>query len=182
MNKDEISDRFLNPFSYIRLIKVNKKEVRINMEKRGLSEIVTTILIVLLAITALVVIWQLILPMITKNVETTVDIQDCAKMQLSIEDVSYSKTDATVTLKRDADQGTDKKLEIKELKSVWYAADGTAKEALLTITGPAEFASATSGKAGDLGFDPVSVKVYLVLKGVDKGVECPGALTHVKTA
>ncbi len=49
----------------------------IKSDKRGLSEIVTSILIILIAVAAVVVIWQVLLPLIRSPGEQSVSLADC---------------------------------------------------------------------------------------------------------
>lgn len=48
-----------------------------NRDKKGLSEIVTSILIILIAVAAVVVIWQVLLPLIKNPGEQSVSLADC---------------------------------------------------------------------------------------------------------
>ncbi len=48
-----------------------------NRDKKGLSEIVTSILIILIAVAAVVVIWQVLLPLIKGPGEQSVSLADC---------------------------------------------------------------------------------------------------------
>ena len=48
-----------------------------NRDRKGLSEIVTSILIILIAVAAVVVIWQVLLPLIKNPGEQSVSLADC---------------------------------------------------------------------------------------------------------
>lgn len=56
----------------------------IKSDKRGLSEIVTSILIILIAVAAVVVIWQVLLPLIRNPGEQSASLADCTANPVTI--------------------------------------------------------------------------------------------------
>lgn len=64
--------------------------------KKGLSEIVTSILIILIAVAAVVVIWQVLLPLIRSPGEESASLADCTANPVSISNI-ICNTGGTVT-------------------------------------------------------------------------------------
>lgn len=68
------------------------------MEKKGVSQIVTTILIILLVLAAIVIVWQAVKGTIEKGAETIESKTQCMDISLSI--VSADVSDSTVKVMR----------------------------------------------------------------------------------
>ncbi|MFH1307533.1 MAG: hypothetical protein ABIH72_01645 [archaeon] len=74
------------------------------MNKKGVSEIVTVILIILLSITAVIIIWQVISPLIQRT-ETGTLSADCFTLSMDITSAQNNGVDANITVKRGVGEG-----------------------------------------------------------------------------
>lgn len=71
------------------------------MEKKAVSEVITAVLLVLLAIAAVVIVWGVVRGMLSTPVATS----GCASIQLSITNVVPTSGANTVTVKREPNLG-----------------------------------------------------------------------------
>ena len=71
------------------------------MNKKGVSEVVTAILLILLAVAAVIIVWQVIRPMI----EGTGDKIQTSCLSVSANVITGSEEDNTITVKRNAGAG-----------------------------------------------------------------------------
>jgi len=135
-------------------------------EKRGLSEIVTTILIVLLAITALVVIWQLILPMLTRVNPAT--LADCPRVMLEIKSATVAS--GTVTVFRQATTG--KPVKVIGVGVTWLDANGAVVTSKVDVKELKDLETNTF-TTGAAATGAKKVSVYPILgDGTAEGMTC----------
>ena len=88
------------------------------MEKRGLSDVVTTVLIILLVLAAVVIIWSFVRPAIQSGAGKV----SAGCVELSLSASSCTASTGVVTVSRDADSAS-----LKELVLVYELSDGTTK-------------------------------------------------------
>ena len=123
--------------------------------KKALSEIVITILIVLIAIAAVVTLWTALKPQVQSGAEQAGKAQECFFLKLNIEKVSYNDTTKQVAISIKRDKGkaeltrialiadgsqvaTDKISSpevLKELETKTYLVNVTAKPSKIEIAG-----------------------------------------------
>ena len=89
-------------------------------DNKGQANIITTVLIMLVVIVALIIVWNVVQPLIKTSTEQIEG--DIFSVQLNIENVILNKTseNATIQVKREAGKG-----DITELRFSFYLADGT---------------------------------------------------------
>jgi len=95
--------------------------------KKGLSEIVTTLLFVLLALGAVILVWALVRPILTRSGEQITASQECMNLDLQATQCAYNttvtgKNNATVLYKRGAQAITSN---FTKVNLVFTATDGT---------------------------------------------------------
>ena len=73
--------------------------------KRGISQIVTTVLILALVIIAIVVIWAFIRPIFTRTGEQITTETECLRLDLEVTNCEISNSNVLVTVKRNAGFG-----------------------------------------------------------------------------
>lgn len=139
------------------------------MKKRGLSDVVTTGLVILLAIAAVVIVWTFVKPTIIGVGEKVISGGDC----LSLVFTPLSCTATEVRVRREAGEG-----DLGNIKLVFYDATGdSAVFASGQVLNPLE--SATIDYSGaSLAITPTKVKVA----GVVQGKTCPESSVEVACA
>jgi flagellin-like protein len=73
--------------------------------KRGISQIVTTVLIILIILVAIVLIWNFVRPAITKAGEQISTDTDCLRLDIEVINCVVSSDSVNVTVKRNAGIG-----------------------------------------------------------------------------
>ena len=134
------------------------------VNKKGLSDVVTTVLIVLLTIVAIAMLWSYLSPLIT-GTGTRINLaQSCLSANLEI--VQCSAADGSATIKRNPGQGT---ANVGRIKLIYEKPDGSTV-VNETSNVPAELG--TVNYPNMAGFIPKSV-------GVAAGiVDSQGAVTY----
>ena len=97
-------------------------------DKRGLSEVVTAILIVLLAVAAVIIVWYVVRPMIERSGEQAEAQTECIGLDLSVVSASKVANVISVVTRR----GTDD-IEGNSLIVTATCADGNSKTGTATI-------------------------------------------------
>lgn len=137
-------------------------------DKRGLSEVVTAILIVLLAVAAVIIVWYVVRPMIERSGEQAEAQTECIGLDLSFVSAAKVANVISVTVRRGTDDITGNDLIVTAT-----CADGNSK----TPTAATEINSLeTKSVQIDCGTSPgagASTIVNLGLK-TDKGTTCQG--------
>ncbi len=130
--------------------------------KRGLSDVVTTVLIVLLTIVAIAILWSFLQPMFTSSGQKVQTQQQCLALSLEVTACQSTATVSNATIKRNPGVAS-----LKELRLVFENADGSTKVVPITDAAyvPAELETKLV-PAGNLGFDAVKVSVA---GGIDDG-------------
>lgn len=82
------------------------------MDKKALSGVVVTILIVLIAIIAVVILWSALRPAIEEGAGSLDTSTGCLSLDLEIVDVVESDTDVNVSIKRNTGEGDLQKIKI----------------------------------------------------------------------
>lgn len=97
-------------------------EKRSPMNRKGLSEVVTNVLMILLVIVAIVIIWAFIQAMITKSGSRIQTGAECLTLSTALETTSCvtSGVNANVTVKRGAGEAN-----LKKIKLVFEKEDGS---------------------------------------------------------
>lgn len=90
------------------------------MNKKALSDVVTTVLIVLLTLVAIGILWSFLQPLFTKSGAKIQQAEACFAVNLEISGCSVSATDANVTVKRNAGSAN-----VKEVRLIFGKADGS---------------------------------------------------------
>jgi len=111
------------------------------MQKKGISAVVATILIVLLSVAAIGIVWAVLKPAIQKSaarVETK-----CIDVDLSIDNADCSSGTLKVTLNKG---------EIKAIKVVFYDSSGESLGDVQTLTNVPEELGTRVYNASDLNF------------------------------
>jgi FlaG/FlaF family flagellin (archaellin) len=96
------------------------------ISKRGLSDVVTTVLIVLLTIVAIAILWSFLQPLFTSSGQKVQTQQQCLALSLEINscttNISTTKNITFVNVKRNPGEAP-----LKEVKLIFEKADGTTK-------------------------------------------------------
>lgn len=71
-------------------------------DKKGLSDVVTTVLIILISIIAIVVLGSFLLPLVTKSGTNIEQAESCLTASLEVSSCKVTDTSANVTVKRNA--------------------------------------------------------------------------------
>ena len=100
------------------------------MNKKGISEVVTAILLVLLAIAAVVIVWGVIRGFITKG---TGGAAGCASIDISVTAVDENTTVQTVTVKRNPNLAGD--VELSKIQFVFEKSTGETDSVEADATG-----------------------------------------------
>ncbi len=90
--------------------------------RKGLSDVVTNVLIILLVVVAVGMLWAFVSPMFTRSGEKISQQQACLSMSLEVTKCALGATDATVGVKRSAGVVT-----LKEIKIIFQKADGSTQ-------------------------------------------------------
>ena len=130
------------------------------ISKRGLSDVVTTVLIVLLTIVAIAILWSFLQPLFTSSGQKVQTQQQCLALSLEVTGCQSTVGTTNATIKRNPGAAT-----LKEVKLVFESPDGSTKVVTETAAIPAELETKFVD-AGDLGFDAVKVSVA---GGIDDG-------------
>lgn len=117
------------------------------MQKKGVSQIVSTILIILLVLAAIVIVWGVVERFVRTGEEAIIARTACMDIRLSIVEANSSENNVTVTRMTGGD--TDAVNDIKIL------VEGTAA----TVTAP----------GGDAALEPLETKTYDVTSGINAG-------------
>lgn len=88
------------------------------MNRKGISEVVTVILIILLSITAVIIVWQVVRPLIEKPASTIS--ADCVTVSLEVTRAQVGSNNITVT--RNAGSGSLQKIVVIRENSVGTSA------------------------------------------------------------
>lgn len=120
--------------------------------KKGISDVVTTVLIVLLTIIAIAILWSFLSPLITRSGARIAQQEAC--LSANVEVVQCSAATGTALIKRNAGQG---QINITGIKLIYTKADGSTevKENLTNV--PDELGSINY--ANQASFTPTSVAV-----------------------
>lgn len=134
------------------------------ISKRGLSDVVTTVLIVLLTIVAIGILWSFLQPMFTSSGQKVQTQQQCLALSLEVTGcqsyyVSATAGKTNVTVKRNPGAAT-----LKDLKLIFEKSDGSTEVKTSAVT-PAELETKFVDM-GNLGYDASEVSVAV---GVDDG-------------
>lgn len=122
-------------------------------KKRGLSEVVTTVLVILLVLGAIAIIWSFLQPVIKRGAERTAGTAECLNIRLEAVSCKLSSGQWDVTVKRNPGNG-----DLKSVVLVFYDAVGQSKSVDFGLV-PQELASAKNSTITLSGFTPVSVDV-----------------------
>ncbi len=95
--------------------------------KKGLSGVVTNVLIILLVVVAVGILWAFVSPLFTQSGEKIQQAQACLDMQLEPIKCVAAGTDANVTVKRDAGEAN-----LAEIKIIFEKADGSSEVETVT--------------------------------------------------
>jgi FlaG/FlaF family flagellin (archaellin) len=90
--------------------------------KRGLSDVVTTVLIVLLTIVAIAILWSFLQPMFTNSGKQVQTQQECLALSLEVTNCDSVATYSNVTVKRNPGVAT-----LKEVKLIFERSDGSTQ-------------------------------------------------------
>ena len=120
--------------------------------KKGLSDVITNVLIILLVVIAVSIIGYFVLPMITKSGEKIQSAEACLSVSLELVKCTLSDTLANVTVKRNPGEAT-----LKELKLIFEKEDGSTSSSTETEV-PEQLETKLYNNL-DLGFSPKSVAV-----------------------
>jgi FlaG/FlaF family flagellin (archaellin) len=90
--------------------------------KKGLSDVVTTVLIVLLTIVAIAILWSFLQPMFTSSGQKVQTQQTCLALSLEVTNCDSVADYSNVTVKRNPGVAT-----LKELKLVFERPDGSTQ-------------------------------------------------------
>lgn len=90
--------------------------------KKGISDVITTVLIVLLSLVAIAIVWSFISPLITKSGQQVAQTQACLSASLEVTDCKLSGTMYNVTVHRNAGAA-----DVKEIKLIFAKSDGTSQ-------------------------------------------------------
>lgn len=119
--------------------------------KKGISDVVTTVLIVLLTIVAIAILWSFLQPMFTKSGTKIQQAEACLSINMEIPSCAVSATNANVTVRRNAGAAN-----VKEIRLIFEKADGSTK-VLNQSDVPSELE--TRFYENDIGFSAKSVAV-----------------------
>lgn len=122
------------------------------MNKRGISDVVTTVLIVLLSIVAIAILWGFLQPMFTKSGGKIQQAEACLTVNLEVASCSAIGNVANVTVKRNPGA-----VNLKEIKLIFSAADGTT--AVVNGTGYPEELGSKVYANNNVGFKATGVSV-----------------------
>jgi hypothetical protein len=92
------------------------------MNKKGLSDVVTNVLIILLVVVAIGILWYFVSPLITKSGEKIQQGQQCLNLNLDAVICKVSGVDAIVNVKRGAGEAN-----LKEVKLIFEKEDGSSE-------------------------------------------------------
>lgn len=149
------------------------------MSKKGLSDIVTNVLIILLVLVAVGIIWLFLRPTVN-SVGQVQGADEC--FTLNVEPVSCILTAsgggqflASITLKRNPGEGT-----IDSLKAIFTTAAGVST--VQTIPGPINLQELGTGSFSVVGASPGTLSIAPVVKSSDGTKVCPQSLKTVTCA
>jgi FlaG/FlaF family flagellin (archaellin) len=121
--------------------------------KRGLSDVVTTVLIVLLTIVAIAILWSFLQPMFTKSGAKIQQAEACLSVNLEV--TRCTAADAGVIVKRNPGVA-----DLKSIKLIFDKGDGTTSVQNCTASVPQELGSAVCpGSLTAIGFAPTKVSI-----------------------
>ncbi len=120
--------------------------------KKGLSPVITNVLIILLAVVAVVMLWTFIRPLITQGGERVQQTQACLEMQLEPVRCAITDSEVSVTVKRAAGQA-----ELAEIKIVFMKEDGSSE--VETVSDVPDELETKIYKISDLESTPVRVHI-----------------------
>lgn len=121
------------------------------INKRGLSDVVTTVLIVLLTLVAIAILWSFLQPLFTKSGTKIQQAESCLSVNLEVTSCVVSGTGANVTVKRNAGAAN-----VGEIRLIFGKDDGSTGVVNRSDT-PQELE--TKFYSFDLGFGAKSVAV-----------------------
>ena len=140
--------------------------------KKGLSEVVTTLLFVLLALGAVLMVWFLVRGLISGGVGAVNVQKSCLDLELEVTSCTLSATDATVSVKR-GNQETAEGVTLDGVNFVFEQTDGTAESVKKLFTINALETKSQSALFTDIGGTPIKVGVsgLITLNGAQSS--CP---------
>ncbi len=101
--------------------------------KKGLSEVVTNVLIILLVVVAVGLLWGFLSPLFTKGGDKITQAESCINLEVSPIKCAIMGNSTNITVKRN-----EAKADIKELKVIFELADGSTTSVAQTTNLPAE--------------------------------------------
>ena len=104
--------------------------------KKGLSDVVTTVLIVLLTIVAIAILWGFLQPMFTKSGAKVQQAEACLSMNLEVVRCTFNATNTLVTVRRGAGAAN-----LKEVKLVLESSVDGSTNVITSTTVPTELGS-----------------------------------------
>lgn len=126
------------------------------MEKRGISDVVTTILFILLAIGAVLIVWGLVRTQLSSSESQITGFRTCLDLDLEVSRCTSTAADIKVIVKRGSGSS---EVNLKELALIIESAEGDIKTIMnSTFPGVLETKSYTLTVA-NIGFTPKYVNV-----------------------
>ena len=126
--------------------------------KRGLSTVVTTVLLVLIGVIAVVTVWAVIKPMIDKNINNIGDDADSISINLDIERIQHVGNNYNVTIKNLGSQA------ITQMKLAVYS------EATSNVIETGGLEPLQKKTFNFSALNPTKIEIYpvLIVNGVEK--------------
>ena len=139
--------------------------------KRGLSQVLSVIIIIVLVIIAIALIWVVISQVIKEDVEGTEKNVKCLDVDLTIDTAVCSGNLRKVRITRGADD-----IVLEDIAIKFLSKDGNSKIIYLTSDIPEKLETKTvSVDTSDIGFNPVEVSVAAILDGTGEEHTCSEA-------